>query len=158
VLRNRLNALPGVEAVFKSDMTANDAQLIASVFSVPLRLMVAIAFLVGTLVVGLVIYTATIERRREYGVLKAIGAQNRLLYSIVTVQALLATLAGAVIGVGVALGAAQVIMVTRPQFLVTITPLAVAQVLGATLLMATFAAFFPARLLARLAPAEAFRR
>ena len=35
--------------------------------------MIAIAFLVGTMVVGLVIYTATIERQREYGVLKAMG-------------------------------------------------------------------------------------
>lgn len=157
-LRDRLDRLPGVEALLKADMMANDVNLLARFFSIPLRLMVAIAFLVGTLVVGLVIYTATSERRREYGVLKALGARNRLLYAVVTTQALLAALAGGVIGVGLAYGAAQMIMGLRPQFLVVLVPLAVAQALGATLLMAALASFFPARLLARLAPADAFRR
>jgi putative ABC transport system permease protein len=157
-LRNQLAALPGIDAVLKSDMTGNDVTLLARFFSMPLRLMVAIAFLVGTLVVGLVIYTATTERGREYGVLKAIGAHNRRLYGVVVVQALLAALAGAALGVALAYGTAQAIMALRPQFLVTFTPLAVAQVAGATLVMAVLAAFFPARLLARLAPAESFRR
>lgn len=152
------HALPSVEAVLTTDMVANDVTLLARVFSIPLRLMVAIAFLIGTLVVGLVIYTATTERRREYGVLKAIGAHNRRLYGIVLSQALLAALAGTVLGVGLAAGAAQTIMALRPQFLVTLTFVAVAQAVGATLVMAALAAFFPARLLARLAPAEAFRR
>jgi putative ABC transport system permease protein len=156
-LRDRLNALPGVEAVRKSDMIANDITLLARFFSIPLRLMVTIAFLVGTLVVGLVIYTATVERRREYGVLKAIGARNRRLYGVVMMQALLAALAGAMLGLALTVGAAQAIMALRPQFLVTFTPLAVAQAIGATLVMAALAAFFPARLLARLAPADAFR-
>lgn len=156
-LRDRLDALPGIEAVLKSDMMANDIALLARFFSIPLQLMVTIAFLVGTLVVGLVIYTATIERRREYGVLKAIGARNRRLYGVVLSQALLAALAGAVLGIGVAYGAAQAIMALRPQFLVTLTPPAMLQVAGATLVMAVLAALFPARLLAHLAPAEAFR-
>lgn len=156
-LRDRLAVLPGVEAVLKTDMMANDVMLLARFFSIPLRLMVTIAFLVGTLVVGLVIYTATTERRREYGVLKAIGARNRRLYGVVLSQAVLAALAGAVLGIGLASGAGQAIMALRPQFLVTLTPLAVAQAAGATLVMAALAAFFPARLLAHLAPAEAFR-
>lgn len=157
-LRDQLNALPGVEVVLKADMMASDITLIARFFSIPLQLMVAIAFLVGTLVVGLVIYTATTERRREYGVLKALGARSRLLYMVIGIQALLAAIAGAAVGVGLAFGIAQLIMAARPQFLVTLTPLAVTQALGATLLMAAGAAFFPARLLAHLAPAEAFRK
>jgi putative ABC transport system permease protein len=157
-LRDRLNSLPGVEAVLKDDMVINDQTLIARFFSIPLQLMVAIAFLVGTLVVGLVIYTATTERRREYGMLKAIGARNGLLYQVVTSQALLAALTGSILGIGLAFGAAQLITAARPQFLVTLSPVAIAQVLGATLLMAILAALFPARLLARLAPAEAFRK
>lgn len=157
-LRDRLNTLPGVEAVLKSDMVANDVTLIARFFSIPLRLMVAIAFLVGTLVVGLVIFTAATERRKEYGMLKAIGARNRLLYGVVITQALLAALAGAVLGVGLAFGIAQAIMAARPQFLVTLAPPAIAQTLAATVLMATLASFLPAKLLARLAPAEAFRK
>jgi len=157
-LRARLNALPGVEATLKAEMMANDMTLLARFFSIPLQLMVTIAFLVGALVVGLVSYTATIERRKEYGVLKAIGAPNRRLYVVVLTQALITALAGATMGIALAFAVAQVIMALRPQFLVALTPLIVAQSASATLFMALLAAFFPARLLARLAPAEAFRR
>jgi ABC-type antimicrobial peptide transport system permease subunit len=73
-------------------------------------------------------------------------------------QALLAALAGSILGVGLAFGVAQLIMATRPQFLVTLSAVAIAQAIGATLLMAILAALFPARLLGRLAPAEAFRK
>ena len=81
-------ALPGSEALWKTDVAANDLRLLARVFSAPLRLMLGIAFLVGTLVVGLVIFIATVERQREYGTLKAVGARSTLLYRLVVVQAL----------------------------------------------------------------------
>lgn len=109
-LRDRLARVPGVEALLKDEMVANDAALFGKVFSAPLRLMVAIAFLVGTLVVGLVIYTATLERQREYGVLKAIGAHNALLYRTVLAQALIITGLGALSGVGLAFVAARLVM------------------------------------------------
>lgn len=158
VLRDRLRAVPGVEATLTRDAAANDLALFARIFSAPLRLMVGIAFLVGTLVVGLVIYTATVERQREYGVLKALGAGNGLLYRMVTVQALIAAVAGSLAGVGLAFGAARLIMALRPQFLVALEPSAIARALVAGLAMALLAAFLPARVIAALAPADVFRR
>ncbi len=157
-LRRRLSDLSSVEVTPKSEVIANDLNLYGRVFSGPLQLMVAIAFLVGTLVVGLVIYTATIERQREYGVLKAIGARNGLLYRTVTIQALIASSGGAIIGVALALGVAQLIMALLPQFLIVFEASAVIQSLLAGLAMALFAALFPARIVARLAPAEVFRK
>jgi putative ABC transport system permease protein len=157
-VRDALRDLPGADALLKRDVIANDAKLFARLFSAPLQLMVTIAFLVGTLVVGLVIYTATVERQREYGVLKAIGARNSVLYRVVTAQALIAAGAGSAIGVGLAFGAAQLIMALRPQFLVAIEPPAAAQALLAGLAMALLAALVPARTIARLAPADVFRR
>jgi putative ABC transport system permease protein len=157
-LRNRLSDLSSIEVTSKSNVIANDLNLYGSVFSGPIRLMVAIAFLVGTLIVGLVIYTATIERQSEYGVLKAIGARNGLLYRTVTIQALIASGLGAIIGVGLAFGLAQLIMISQPQFLIVFESSAVIQALLAGLAMALFAAWFPARVIARLAPAEVFRK
>ncbi|MDP3047481.1 MAG: hypothetical protein Q8O07_08395, partial [Chloroflexota bacterium] len=153
-----LRDLPGTEVFNKEDVMANDLRLFARFFSAPLQLMVVIAFLVGTLVVGMVIYTATMERQREYGVLKAIGAGNGLLYRVVLIQAMIAAGAGSLLGVGLAYGAAQLIMALRPQFLVVLAPVAVAGALGSGLGMALLAAFFPARVVAGLAPAEVFRR
>ena len=155
---NRLNDLSGVNALTKKEMAINDLKLFAKVFSAPLKLMVAIAFLVGTMIVGMVIYTATVERQREYGVLKAIGAANRVLYQVVAVQALLAALTGALIGVLMAYGVSQGIMVARPQFLIVFDPSDVEKALLAGVGMALVAALFPARVVAGLAPAEVFRR
>ena len=155
-LRDRL-AVPGTEVLLKSDVVANDAKLLARVYDAPIGLMVAIAFVVGVLVVGLVIYTATIERRREYGAVKAIGARNPILYRVVTIQAVIAAVVGAIAGIGLAFAAGAALMAWRPQFLVTIEPTAVGIVLASSVLMALLAALIPARSVARLEPAEVFR-
>lgn len=154
----RLNNLSDVNALTKRQMAANDLKLFAKIFSAPLRLMVGIAFLVGTMIVGLIIYTATVERQREYGVLKAIGAKNGVLYRIVLTQALVASLAGASLGILLANGAARWIMAARPQFLIVFDPLDSGQALLAGLGMAIIASIFPTRVVARLAPAEVFRK
>ena len=150
-------SIPGAEVLLKTDVIANDRKLLARVYDAPIGLMVAIAFVVGVLVVGLVIYSATIERRREYGAIKAIGARNRTLYRVVATQAFIAALAGAVVGIGLAYGAGAGLMAWRPQFQVEIEPVAVGVVLAASFLMAFLAALVPARAVARLEPAEVFR-
>jgi putative ABC transport system permease protein len=157
-LRGRLASIPATDALLKSDMAANDLALFARFFSAPLRLMSGIAFLVGSLVVGLVIYTATVERQGEYGVLKAVGARNATLYQVVTLQALIAGVAGAGLGVGLAYAGGGLIMLLRPQFLVVLDPGLAVTALAAGLLMALGAALLPARVIAGLAPAEVFRR
>ncbi len=157
-LRDRLSALPGADALLKSDMEINDARLFAKFFSAPVRLMTSIAFLIGALVVGLVIYTATVERQREYGVMKALGARNRVLYRVVALQAAWAAMAGTALGIVLALAARAVIMAARPQFLIVLEADMAARAVGIGLGMGLLAALFPARVVAGLAPAEVFRR
>lgn len=157
-LQERLNGIAGVSARPKSEVAANDVDVFSRVIGPPVRLMTAIAFLVGTLVVGLVLYSATLERRREYGVLKAIGGSARALYRVTLTQAVIVTLAGAVLGLALAIGEAQLVMELRPQFLVTFEPRTVAIGLGTSALMALVAVLLPARVIAALAPADVFRR
>ena len=149
--------VPGTEVLLKRDVIANDAKLLARVYDAPIGLMVAIAFVVGVLVVGIVIYTATIERRREYGAVKAIGARNRTLYRVVATQAVIAAVVGSIAGIGLGYGAGAALMSWRPQFLVAIEPTAVGLVLASSLLMAILAALIPARSMGRLEPAEGVR-
>ena len=154
----RLRTIPGVEVTPKANVIENDRQLLARIFSAPVRLMTGIAFVVGTLIVGLILYTATVERSREYGVVKAIGGRNRMLYGVTTIQAIAVAVAGAVAGIGFTVAAGQLVMALRPEFLVTVEPPTIALALGAGLAMALLGALVPARLLARLAPADVFRR
>ncbi len=155
-LRDRLQ-VPGTDALLKSDVIASDQRLLAKVYDAAIGLMIAIAFFVGVLIVGLIVYTATIERRREYGAFKAIGARNRTLYKVVGIQALVAGFTGATVGTLLAYGVGWLLVAWRPQFPVVIEPTAILVALGSSVLMGFLAALIPARAIARLAPAEVFR-
>lgn len=150
-------AVPGTSVLLKSEVVVADQRLIARIYDAAIGLMTLIAFLVGVLVVGLVVYTATVERRREYGAFKAIGAGNRTLYRIVAIQALVAGLAGAVLGTALAYLMGAALVAWRPQFPVAIEPSAILVALAASVSMAVLAALVPARAMSDLAPAEVFR-
>jgi len=158
VIRDRLAAsVPGVDVLLRETVVANDLKLLVEIFGIVMGMMVAIAFGVGTLIVGMVLYTATMDRRREYGVLKALGARNRHLYLLVTVQALTATGLGLLVGLGLTWVAAWAISETYPQFGVALLPARIANVALVSLGMGLLAALLPARIVARLDPAQVFR-
>jgi putative ABC transport system permease protein len=157
-LVTKLQSVPDTTVLLKSQVMANDKQIIGGIFDQIIVLMVAAAFIVGALVVGMVIYTATIERRGEYGILKAIGARNGVLYRVVASQAVVAAGAGAVLGVAFAFAMGWLVMTVKPQFLVAIEPSAIVATLAAGFVMALAGALVPARAVANLAPAEVFRR
>jgi len=153
-----LQTVPDANVLLKSQVMANDKQIIAGIFDQVIVLMVAVAFIVGALVVGMVIYTATLERRGEYGILKAIGARNGVLYRVVASQAVVAAGVGALLGVGFAFAMGWLVTTVKPQFLVAIEPSAIIATLAAGFIMALAGALVPARAVASLAPAEVFRR
>ncbi|MAT43746.1 MAG: hypothetical protein CL609_15520 [Anaerolineaceae bacterium] len=157
-LLKNLNRISGINAITKNEIADNDIRLFAKVFSAPIKLMVFISFLVGTMIVGLIIYTATVERQREYGVLKAIGAANQILYKVVITQAFVTSLIGALLSILLAFSVGNWIMAIRPQFLILFDPLDVLWAILAGVGMALFAAFIPTRVLAKLAPAEVFQK
>lgn len=157
-LQERLSLIPGVSVRPKSEVAQNDVDVFSRVIGPPVRLMTGIAFVVGTLVVGLVLYSATLERRREYGVLKAIGGSARALYRVTLTQAVVVTFVGGALGLILALSQARLVMELRPQFLITFEPRTVATGLAASALMAFLAVLLPARVIAALAPADVFRR
>lgn len=147
----------GVTATPVETVIGNDQRLLARIYDAPVGLMVMIAFVVGVLVVGLIVYTATVERRREYGVLKAIGARNRMLAGVVATQALIATTLGTIGGVMLAWLGSAALMAWRPQFVVRLEPEAAAIVVLSSFVMALLAALGPARSLGRLDPASVLR-
>lgn len=152
------NRLGDVEISTAETIKKNDVQLMVEVFAIPLRLMVSIAFAVGTAILGMIIYAATVERHREYGVLKAVGAKNRQLYWLVTQQGLATGLMGVIVGIGLAWLAAQWIMSGYPKFLIILQPGSALSASFVGLLMGLIAALLPARQVARLDPAQVFRR
>lgn len=117
----------------------------------------AVAFTVGSLVIALTVYTAIMERRREYGIVKAMGAGGRRLLALAVQQTLIIAGIGLVSGGLLFLAGRAYISAVRPQFVILASPGSVGRAAIAALLMALVAAIVPARRLARLEPATAYR-
>ena len=148
----------GVSALTRTEVAANDRALFTNVFKGILLPMVVIAFAVAILVIGLAVYSSTAERSREYATLKALGLQQGALLRLVGAQAALVTLAGTVLGTLLGFAAARGVSALAPKYLIAISAGTVALVGASALAMAIVAALAPARFLARLDPATAFRR
>ena len=155
-VQQRLRA-QGLNVLDRDTVASNNRDFAVGVFGSPVRLMVAIGLAAGTLIIALTSYTAIVERRREYGIVKAMGGTRRHLVALALGQ----TLALAAMGLGAgfvffALGR-LVIVSSRPQFSVMLTSGAVGRAALAALLMALVAAIVPSRRLAALEPAVAYR-
>jgi len=150
-------AVSGVSALTRGEVAANDRRQFVDPFSAPLAAMVAIAFAVAILVIGLAVYSSTAERSREYATLKALGLRRGALFRLVGAQGTALALGGTALGVALALAAARGVSSFAPKYLIAISGGSVAAIAAGALAMALLAALVPARLLARLDPASAFR-
>ena len=155
-VRARLQAR-GLAVLDTPELRRSVLEANTKVFGSPLRLMVAIAFLAGVMIVALTAYAQVAERRREYGIIKALGASRGRLALLALGQTLVLAVLGLAAG-GLLLAAGRALLGwTRPQFEVAITGGLLVQAIGAALVMALLAAIVPARRLARLDPATAYR-
>jgi len=155
-VRARL-AASGLTVLTTPELRRTAVELNTKVFGSPLRLMVAIAFAAGVLIVALTVYTQVAERRREYGIVKALGASGRRLVALALVQTLVLSGLGLAAGGLLLAGGRALLGWARPQFEVVITPALLAQTVAAALVMALLAAILPARRLAHLDPSSAYR-
>jgi len=122
-----------------------------------LIVVLVVAFIVGISVAGLTIYTATVEKQREYGILKAEGFTNPFLYRVVFEQSVVTGILGFAVGAGMTVLVAPFAQDTVPQFVVFVRWQDVVGIAGATLLMALFAAWIPVRRMASIDPVTVFK-
>ena len=149
--------VPGTRSFTKAQFADANTDIITETFLPIIFVIVLIAFAIGTAVIGLTIYTATLEKRREFGVLKAIGFSNWRLYGVVWQQALISGTIGLVVGVVLTWGLAALVESMLPSFVVSLDALDVVIVAAAAVGMSALASFLPTRPVARLDPASVFR-
>jgi len=147
----------GLTALAPSELGDNDRELIAGIMGGPLYFMLLIAFVAGTLIVALTVYSAIVERIREYGIAKAMGARRGRLLRIVLSQTLIVATLGTAAGYLVFLGASQLLVTLRPQMWVRLSAAGAVAAAIATALMALLAAAVPTRRVAHLDPASVYR-
>jgi len=112
----------------------------------------------GVLIIGLTNYTTTVERQREYGILKAIGMKNSSLMKSALLQSILLALSSFLIAAGLTVVAIKGLQyaVNYPLAIIYDTN-SVATVLVVALLMGVIAALLPASRISRIDPAIAFK-
>jgi putative ABC transport system permease protein len=148
---------PGLQVYTKEAFAASISKEMDQTFLPVISILVAIGFIVGATIVGLTIYTATIERTREFGVMKAVGGSGGFLYRIVLSQAAMLTGAGFVVGALGAWGVAQLAIEAVPEFATEFQLADLAGVFVAAVLMAVLASFMPVRRINSIDPAIVFR-
>jgi putative ABC transport system permease protein len=148
----------GVTVQTRAEFAAQERKLAADMGTDIISIINTAGYLTGLAVVVLTVYMATIARRREYGVLKAIGVRNRRLYEVVVLQAVMS------IGLGLAAALAITLLLSAaiPRFdelmVLSVSPEAVLRVAAISVVLAGVAALLPARQLAGLEPVTAMRR
>lgn len=155
-VQQRLEAR-GLAVLTAEDLRQNGLDLATRVFGTPIRLMVAIAFAAGVLVIALTTYTLVAEHRRDYGIVKAMGATRSHLTAMAAAQTAIVTAFGLAAGVLLFLAGRFVIVTARPQFTVLLTPGSLTRAVVAAIAMGAVAAAVPSRRLAKLEPAVAYR-
>ena len=147
----------GLTVVTRQRLHHADLALATNIYGKPLKLMVGVGVLAGTLVIALTAYTLVTEQRRDYGIIKALGASQGRLTTLAVEQTFALAAIGAAASLGFFFGGRAIIEWLRPQFLVLLTGNTILIAGGAALVMALLAALVPARRLNRLDPASAFR-
>jgi putative ABC transport system permease protein len=147
----------GLAVLTPDDVAASNREVLTGVMAAPVGLMIAVAFAAGTLVTSLSVYSSVVERLREYGVAKALGASGWRLVRTVVGQTLVVTILAAAASYGIYRAAAWGVVAARPQFAVQLEPAALAMVLIAAAVMALLGALAPPARVVRLDPATVYR-
>jgi putative ABC transport system permease protein len=148
---------PGVEALTPSEMASTDRRILATVMDTPINVMLVISFVIGVAVMGLTTYTAVVDRVREYGVLKAIGARGGWLRRHVVQETFARTSLGFIVGAGLSYSTTELIMYLWPQFTIVIRPDTLLWVGAASLMMTLLASLLPIRRVIAIDPALVFK-
>ena len=107
---------------FTSLLTVENVQ--GGALSTFINVMVGIGVVIGFAVVLLSMYMAVLQRTREIGILKALGASRWFILKIILAEALVMGLGGTVVGIGLSFAARALIQALYPASLTqAITPM-----------------------------------
>jgi putative ABC transport system permease protein len=147
----------GLSALTRDALAANMREFLG-MFMLPLLTAgVVMGFLVGSITIGITLYTAVLERFKEYGTMKALGATGWFLYGIVLKQSLISLGIGTAIGLALGVLANHFINQWVPGMTARLDGSITTQTLLAGLVMAVLSTGLPMWRLSRLDPMEAFR-
>ena len=155
--KNISSEINSVLVMGRQEFLDNNAAIVRDSFLPIAGVLLIIAIAIGVAVIGLTIFTSTIEKSREYGVLKAIGYTSSGLYGIALIQSLVSGVIGFVIGYFLSLVVVEVAQRAASGFVHEVTTINVMWVLVLTIFMSILASFIPLQRLSTIDPAKIFK-
>lgn len=156
-LMERLRAIAGVDVLSAEELGGRSRRywIFSTGAGFAIGLSTILGLVVGTVIVGQTIYSSTVDRIREFGTLKAIGARNGDLYLVITYQAVIYAIAGYGLGVGASFLVGELAATAGASIL--ITPALIVSMLFLTLGMCIAASCLSIFRVTRLEPAMVFK-
>lgn len=151
-------SVSGVTVQTRQQFASQERKLVTDMSADIINIMNTAGYLTGLAVLVLTIYIATVGRRREYGVLKAMGVRNSHLYQAVLLQAMLSVVMGLIAGLGLTLLLSALIPRFNELIVLSVSTAALLRVTLISVLLGGIAALLPARQLAGLEPVAVLRR
>ncbi len=146
----------GVTATPTAEFAAQEKRVVKDMSTDVITIMNMVGFLIGLAVMALTVYTATFARRKEYGVLKALGARNSHLYRTVVAQAFFSIILGFIAGLAFTLLLAFAIPILGLNLTLEVSSASLIKVGTVSFVIAGLSAFLPIRQITGLDPAMVF--
>lgn len=148
---------PELTVFTREEFAANNAAVVSVGILPILAIIVGIAVVIGVIIVGLVVYSATLEKYREFGVLKAVGASRSQLYKIVFEQSLISSILGYAVGAVASFGVAWVIVRFEVKISIAFSGMQFLAAFGAAIAMSLISSYIPARKINSIDPLIVFK-
>jgi putative ABC transport system permease protein len=142
-------------------ITQNDilsvASSIISMLTIFLGAIAGISLLVGGIGIMNIMLVSVTERTREIGIRKAVGAKRRDILWQFLVEAIVLSVIGGLVGIGLGMVGATAVTRLEPQIQVALTPDVILLATGFSAAVGLFFGIYPAMRAASLNPIEALR-
>lgn len=160
LMRERRQIAAGAEDdfnVFDMEQVASMLSTVTGILTGLLAAVAGVSLLVGGIGIMNIMLVSVTERTKEIGIRLAVGASERQILMQFLVEAVVLSLFGGIIGIGLGLGLAAIAgSILEVPFVVD--PLVVVGAFTFSAVIGVIFGYFPARQAARLNPIEALRR
>jgi putative ABC transport system permease protein len=150
--------IPGMEKYGVRSIAAYLSQMTVGTFpglSKVIDVVIGVAVIVGFIVIFQSMYTAVMERTREIGILKSLGASKMYILNVMLREALLLAIAGVILGIGISLLARMGIRHKFPLMTVAFSGYWILKASMIALVGALIGALYPALKAAQKDPIDA---